>query len=175
MYGGDHAEALKSKDNLSHLKFMVDSIGLGKEGFANALYNMKWKVYIARGKELFITTDSPIVGKQLPSKTIYNENGAFLQVTKYFALTPQILLELTYPKGASKIKRKTLYEDQDEVVRLLNIILVSGSQEEAYSGDKSILEQLLDGIRSPGRLEREYIKKYETPWEEHRRRIDRSF
>ena len=161
-YGSKNANKFKSKDNISHLKFMVNSIGFGDSGFANMFFGMKWKAYISRGNEVFITSDSPIVEKWLPPEGFYG--ASFLERNKYFALTPQILFELTYPKGATKIKRKTLYKDQDDKVKTLNIILASGAHKFAYSGNRSCLEQLLAGRENPGRLGKEYIKKYVLPW-----------
>ena len=166
LHGTKNVERFKSTDNVSHLKFMVNSTGFGGPGFANMFFCMKWKAYIARGKEVFITSDSPVVEKWLPPTGFYG--ASFLQRDKYFALTPQILLELTHPKGATKVKRKTLYEDQDDMVKALNIILISGAQEFACSGNRTCLEQLLAGRENPGRLEREYIEKYEIPWAEYR-------
>lgn len=155
----------KNTDNIDHIKLMVKSMGFGGPGFANMFFGMKWKSYIARGKELFITSDSPVVEKWLPPSGPYG--ASFLERDKYFSLTPKILIELTHPKGGTKLKRKTLHEAQDDTVKTLNMILISGAQEFAYSENKISLEQLLAGRKTPGKLEKEYIEKYEKPWLEY--------
>ncbi len=169
LHGSKNAEHFKSEDNIQHLKLMVNSTGLDGPGFANMFFNMKWKVYIARGTEFFITSDSPVVEKWLPPKGIYG--ASFLERDKYFPLTPNILLELTYPRGTAKIKRETLYEADNYVIKSLNIIIASGADSFVYSGNKEPLEKLLAGRENPGRLEREYIEKYEIPWAEYRERM----
>lgn len=163
--GDDNLDALRSKDNMQHLQFMVGSMGFGGPGFANMFFGMKWKIYLARGTQRFITTDSPIVEKWLPPKGFYGTS--FLGRDKYFALTPKILIKLTYPRGATKIKREALFQDQDDKARSLNIILMSGAQEFGYSGEREFLDQLLAGRANPGMLEREYIDKYVVPWDEY--------
>lgn len=45
--------------NAQHLRFMVETLGLGEKGFANMFYGKKWKVYLAKGNERFITSGSP--------------------------------------------------------------------------------------------------------------------
>lgn len=57
LHGAEHADQLKSMDNITHLKFMVETMGFGGPGFANLFFAMKWKIYIARGNEIFITSD----------------------------------------------------------------------------------------------------------------------
>lgn len=151
---------------MDHLKFMVDSIGFGGPGFTNMFFGMKWKAYIAFGDEIFITTDSPVVEKWPPPQGFYG--ASFLNRDKYFALTPRILIELTYPRGARKVKRKALYKKHSDQVKTLNMILISNAKEFAYSGNKAILEGLLAGRDNPGPLEMAYIDKYERPWEEYR-------
>lgn len=169
--GSENAERFKNTDNVGHLRFMVDSTGFGGPGFANMFFGMKQKAYIARGKEVFITSDSPVVEKWLPPAGFYG--ASFFERDKYFTLTPKIFLKLTYPGGAKKVKRKTLYKNQDDIVKAFNIIIVSGAQKFVYSGNRMCLEQLLDGSRNPGRLEREYIEKHVKPWAEYRMRMKR--
>ncbi len=169
MHGDDSGDKFRSKDNMDHIRFMVNSLGFGDSGFANMFFAMKWKAYLAKGNKHFVTSDSPIVEKWLPPKGFYG--ASFLQRDKYFALTPKILLYLTLPRGSSKFRRKTLYKEQDDIVKSMNIILVSGAQDYAYSDKKALLESLLAGRQNPGRLEKEYIEKYEIPWNEHRAKM----
>ena len=88
-------------------------------------------------------------------------------------MTPKILLELKHPIGSTKVKRKTLYENQKNEVKKLNIILVTGAQKFAYSKNKALLKNLLASMMNPGPLEKEYIKKYVIPWEKFRTKTGR--
>ncbi len=153
--------------NAQHLKFMTTHLGFGGPGFANMFYGMKWKIYIAKGNEQFITSDSPIVEWWLPPKTFYGPT--FLDRNKYFALTPEILIQLTYPMGSTKIKREALFSAQDKVVRLFNILIASHAIEFAYGSNREVMQKMLDGSLHPGLLEREYYEKYEKPWSDARR------
>lgn len=125
--------------------------------------------YIIKGKQHFVTTDSPIVEKWLPPAGFYG--ASFLKRDKYFALTPKILLGLTYPVGSIKIKRKTIYGDENSQINMFNVILVSGAQEYAYSGNRSELEKLLECRKRPGSLELTYFHKYVKPWAEWKRKM----
>lgn len=165
LYGQEHADQFKSMDNITHLQFMVESMGFGGPGFANCFFGMKWKAYIACGNEIFITSDSPVVEKFPPTGFW---GLPFQCRNKYFALTPNILLELTEPIGSTKVKRKTLYAADDDKVKTLNMIIISGAQDYAYSGSRDSLEQLLAGKENPGYLENKYYEDYERPWAEYR-------
>jgi hypothetical protein len=153
-------------NNAQHLRFMTENFGFGSSGFTNMFYGQKWKIYIAKGKRRFVTTDNPIVEWWHPPQTIYGPS--FLDRKKYFSLTPEILFELTYPRGSTKVKRKTIFSEEDDVVGLFNILLTAHAREFAYSHDKSILEEILNGRSDPKSLEVEYYKRYELPWEEAR-------
>jgi len=154
--------------NASHLKFMTESFGFGNPGFTNMFYGQKWKIYIAKGNKRFVTSDNPIVEWWPPPETLYGTS--FLERRKYFALTPEIMFELTYPKGSTKAKRKTIFNDEDDTVGLFNILLAAHAHEFAYSHDKSLLENILNGYSKPGYLEVAYYKQFELPWMEARKR-----
>ncbi len=151
-----------SFNNAQHLRFMTESFGFGEPGFTNLFYGHKWRIYIAKGKKRFITTDSPIAEWWLPSQTFYGTS--FLGRIKYFALTPEIFFELTYPRGSTKIRRETLFESDDEKVDLFNILLAAHGHEFAYANNKAPLEKLISGRNKPGKLEKEYFEKFEKPW-----------
>ena len=151
--------------NAQHLRFMTEHLGYGKPGFANMFHGMKWTVHIARGNERFITTDSPVVEWCPPPQTFYGPS--FLERNKYFALTPEIFLELTYPRGSKKVKRNTMFADDDDKVRTFNMLLAAHSQGYAYSGSKEALETMLAGRLQPGPLELAYYNRYEKPWNEY--------
>jgi hypothetical protein len=89
----------------------------------------------------------------------------FEQRNKYFALTPEIFFELTYPVAESnKVRRETIFEDRDDEIRIFNMLVASRGYEYAYSGDKALLEKLLSGRANPGKLEKIYYGKFELPW-----------
>lgn len=166
--GTEYAERFRVSDNRNHLRLMVSSIGVHGSGFANMFYHMKWKIYLANGNEEFITSDVPVVERWIPKKDFYG-NG-FMDRDKYFPLTSRIFLKLTPPCGSSKITRRAIYADQDDIVKELNIITVSGAQKYIYSGDRSLIERMLVGIINPGKLENAYIDKYIKPWRNLRRK-----
>lgn len=155
-------------NNAHHLRFMTDSLGFGSPGFTNLFFAHKWKIYIAKGSRKFLTTDSPVVEWWPPPKTFYGPS--FLERNKYFALTPQLFVELTYPHGSEKIKRKTLFEENNTQIDIFNILLAAHAQNYAYSSDKELLERLLEGRKKHGKAEQEYYFQYEHPWELHRGR-----
>ena len=154
-------------NNAQHLRFMTKTLGFGGPGFANMFFGQKWKIYIARGKKRFITSDSPVIEWWPPPKTFHG--ASFLERNKYFTLTPEIFLELTYPIGSEKAKRKTIFDNEDDTVSLFNILIAAHSHAFAYSGDKKNLESLLAGRKSPGILEKAYYERYERPWKESRK------
>ncbi len=171
-----HAELIKTMEtgnyklrfnNAQHLRFMTKTLGYGSPGFTNMFFGQKWKIYIAKGKKRFITSDGPVVEWWDPPKTFYG--ASFLERNKYFALTPEIFFELTYPKGSNKAKRKTIFEEEDDVISLFNILLAAHSCEFAYSGDRKLLESIIAGRTKQGILEKTYYERFELPWEEARK------
>lgn len=149
-------------NNALHLRFMTNSFGFGGPGFINMFFGQKWKIYIARGKQRFVTTDGPVVEWWLPRNIFYG--ASFLERNKYFALTPEILIKLTYPRGSEKAKRETLFKDSDDQVIIFNMLLSSRAHKYVYSAEKDMLERLLSGRSNPGVLERIYYLQYEHPW-----------
>ena len=154
-------------NNASHLKLMTETLGFDGPGFANMFFGQKWKIYIAKGKKRFITSDGPVVEWWLPPKTFYG--ASFLERNKYFALTPEILFELTYPKGVKKAKRRTIFEKDDDIVSLFNILLASHAHKFIYSNNKETLNSIISGRTNPGTVEIDYYKRFEQPWKEYRR------
>jgi len=154
-------------NNGHHLRFMTETLGINDRGFTNMFYGQKWKIYIAKGKSHFLTTDGPVVEWWLPPETFYG--AGFLERNKYFSLTPEILIELTYPTGSAKAKRETLFDDQEDVVKIFNTLLVAHSNEFAYSENKAILEGIIAGRVKPGPIERAYYDRFQRPWAEAKR------
>lgn len=156
-------------NNAQHLKMLTETLGFQDKGFTNMFYGQKWTIFIAKGNQKFITTDSPIVEWWLPPKSLYD--GGFLERDKYFALTPDLLIKLTDPQGSSKMKRKTLFEKDDDTVRLLNILLAAHSKRFAYSAEKAQLQEIVNGRKKPGNIEIKYHKEYEKPWSDYKSKI----
>lgn len=152
-------------NNAQHLQFMTRSFGFDGPGFINMFYNQKWKIYLAKGKNRFITIDSPVVEWWPPQDTFYG--ASFLERNKYFALTPEIFIELTYPMGSTKVKRETIFENRDNDVFQLNMLLMAHSHKYAYSHDNKILERLISIRDSQDPLLRIYYERFEKPWKEY--------
>lgn len=149
-------------NNMHHLNFMVENLKFVGPGFANMFFGQKWKVYIAEGTERFITSDAPVFEWWPPPESIYG--AIFLERNKSFALTPEIFIELTYPIGSDKVKRKTLFKSEDATVTLFNILIGAHAHEFAYARDRKLLDNLISGRVSPGVIERVYYEKFERPW-----------
>jgi Protein of unknown function (DUF4238) len=150
-------------NNAQHLRFMTETFGFGDKGFTNMFFGHKWKIYIAKGKKHFITADGPVVEWWPPPQSFYG--ASFLERNKYFALTPEIFFELTYPLESDKARRETIFEDQDDSVMLFNILLAAHASQFAYSGERAILENLIAGRANPGSLERTYFERFVRPWQ----------
>lgn len=166
---GKYAEMIRTGDyrlefnNAQHLRFMMETLGFGGPGFANMFFGMQWRAYLARGGRRFLTIDSPVIEWWPPPQTFYG--ASFLERSKYFTLTPNILLELTYdPRARRMFKRKTLFEADDDLVMKFNLLLVSHAREFAYSGERKLVEDILAGRAKPGPVERAYYEQYERPW-----------
>jgi len=177
MSAAERAEFIKTMEtgsyslrlnNAQHLRFMTDTLGFGGPGFANMFFGQKWNIYITKCKKRFITSDAPIVEWWPPPETIYG--ASFLERNKYFALTPEIFLELTYPTDSNRIDRKIIFEENDNTIAVFNILIAAHAHEFAYSADKVLLEDLISGRGSPGFPERTYYEQFERPWQEYRRR-----
>lgn len=150
--------------NEQHLRFMVESLGLGGEGFANLFHYQKWRIYIARGKRRFITSDNPLVEWFPPVTGFFGY--AFPEREHYLALTPDILLHLTTPQGSTKVKRIHLYESDDATVMMYNYLIGGHSHAFAYSPHKALLNDMISGITHPGVAERMYFDRYVRPHHE---------
>jgi len=152
-------------DNSQHLQFMMTTMGIDGPGFTNMFFGMKWKIYINKTSKKFITSDSPVVEYWDPPKIFYGPS--FLSRKKYFALTPNIFIKLSYPHGSDKIKRKTLFENDVKKVDFLNILIADHVFQYAYSLDEEILKKMIEGKKGMGEVEMYYYKNYFLPWREY--------
>lgn len=157
------------KNNANHLRFMVSSFGFDSKGFTNMFFAHKWKMHIAKEAGAFITSDNPVTEWWSPTNTFWGT--PFLGRNKYFALTPEIFIELSPPKGSCKVKRHTIFNKNDNDIRTFNLLTASHSSEYIYSSNQKVLEYFALIRNTPGEFEIEHYKKYELPWEEYRRKI----
>lgn len=153
--------------NAHHVKMMVETFGFGNKGFTNLFFAKKWKIFIAKGKDRFITSDSPVVEWWPPPQGMYS--ATFLERNNYFALSPQIFIELSVPQGSTKINRSTLFDGDKDLIRFKNIMIASHANKYIYSGNKDLLAQIIDGRNNPGAVELDYIRRFEFPWKEYMR------
>jgi hypothetical protein len=49
---------------------------------------------------------------------------------------------------------------------MFNTLLCANAHEFVYSGDKTLLDDLIAGRARPGILEKSYYERFERPWEE---------
>ena len=64
-------------------------------GFHNLFFHKKWNILKAPGEFQFITSDNPVVEWMPKPKTFYGYT--FLERNHYLVLSPDLMLELTYP------------------------------------------------------------------------------
>ncbi len=127
-------------NNINHLQLIAKC-----EEFHRWFVIKKWRFYLAKGSMKFITTDTPVVevfnktGKTMVEKMYSNH---IAQRRHYFALTPEILIELIDPlKSGKKQKRHAITDD--EMIIQSNLLLVRWSKDYAYATSKEYLEDLL--------------------------------
>jgi len=110
----------------------------------------KWRFYLAKGSKKFITTDTPVVEvfEDNREKTLIEQiyNNHIVQRRHYFALTPEILVELIDPSIPGKRqKRKAIMNNN--LINQANIFLLKWSNEYAYTADKKFLEDILPSYK----------------------------
>lgn len=127
-------------DNTNHLQFITNC-----EEFHRWFVIKKLRFYLAKGSKKYITTDTPVVevfnntGKTMVEKMYSNH---IAQRKHYFALTPEILIELIDPlKSGKKQKRHAITDD--ETIIQYNLLLVRWSKDYAYATKKEYLENML--------------------------------
>ena len=149
----ENIEPYKIKNNIIHLDF-INEVICNIDSFSNLFYNMNWIIYIARGKETFITSDSPVVEfYQPPTSPLESPN---LKKTVFFPLTSQILIKLNFQSNLEKIKPIIIFEEDEMKIKSLNMIISNHSQKYAFSNNEKNLIELLDTIKNPNK----YIEKY---------------
>jgi hypothetical protein len=154
--------------NANHIRMMTESLGIGDKGITNLFFAKKWKIYINKSATKFITSDSPVVEWWPPPEGFYG--ATFLEKNNYFALTPEIFIELFEPSGSNKINRKTLFDKDADLIKSKNIIIASHADKYIYSGDKQPISEIINRRNNPGQLEIEHYKKFELPWKKYRSR-----
>ena len=146
-------------NNIHHLILLTDEIGFFDSGFANLFYEKKWKVYLAKGNVKFNTSDSPLV-EWLKKPTHFLFGRSFFDHNHYLPLSPEILIELTAPIGSKKVKREALFSDKDDIVKMFNLLIADKAMKFAYSIDRKMLDDLVNGAKLPGVAEKMYVDKF---------------
>jgi|CXWL01.1.fsa_nt_gi hypothetical protein len=125
-------------NNAAHMH-MFDSF----RGFANLFHGQDWVVYISRSAKNFTTSDNPVTVVFPKKHSVYGVS--FLERTHYFPLTPEILIMGRYPDGkhGKKLKRKTLYEQDDLDVLKLNLVTADQAIQYAYATERQSLEDMI--------------------------------
>ena len=127
-------------NNVNHLQLIANC-----EEFHRWFVIKKWRFYLAKGSKKFVTTDTPVIevfnstGKTMIEKMYSNH---IAQRRHYFALTPEILVELIDPLKSGKQQKRHAVTN-DEMIIQSNLLRVRWSKEFAYSTDKEYLEDLL--------------------------------
>lgn len=103
------------------------------QGFANTFYNKNMRVYIARGSKRFITSDNPVYEWVADSTALLARS--ILLRRQFLALTPEIMVESYYTPGGKSIKRRTLFDNEEDnwVVQWFNLQQGNFASEQCYS------------------------------------------
>lgn len=129
-------------NNVNHLNLITNC-----EEYHRWFFIKKWRFYLAKGSKKFITSDTPV-------SEVFNhgENAMFTnhiaQRRHYFALTPEILIELTNPTLSGKKQKRHAVTDNRVIIEI-NRHIVIYSKDYAYSNDKEYLEDLLQFYEGP--------------------------
>jgi hypothetical protein len=126
-------------NNVNHLNFITNC-----EEFHRWFLIKKWRFYLAKGSKKFITSDNPIAEVFNRSSTMVEKmySNHIAQRRHYFALTPEILIELINPLTPGK-RQKRHAVDNDRVVIEVNRLIANYSKEYAYSSNREYLDDLL--------------------------------
>jgi hypothetical protein len=127
-------------DNQTHLNFITKC-----QEFRNWFFAKNWRFYIAKPNKHFVTSDTSVI-------EIFND-GTFaekmyknhiMQRKQFFALNPNILVELVDPLRYQKKEKKVKWcVISDEQVVQYNLLRTQYSDNYCYSKDRSDLEDLL--------------------------------
>jgi Protein of unknown function (DUF4238) len=125
-------------NNASHMH-MFNSF----QGFANLFHGQDWVVYISKSAKKFTTSDNPVTVVFPEKQSVYGVS--FLERTHYFPLTPETLIMGRYPdeKHGKKLKRKTLYNQDELDILKLNLTTANQAIQYAYATERQSLEDML--------------------------------
>ncbi len=121
-------------DNSSHLNLMTEL-----KGFSNMCFGKNWVVYLAKGQKRFITSDTPVV-EWFPKRENFAYGASFLERKHYLVLSPEVLIEMIYPKYGKKLKRKWATDKQ---VSDFNLMRAELSINYCYSQREDELKELI--------------------------------
>ncbi|TGL61538.1 DUF4238 domain-containing protein [Leptospira ognonensis] len=127
-------------DNIPHIEFLSKI-----PNFANLLCSQNWIIYISRIDENFITSDTPIISKNLENWDTQFGVPA-LAKSYFFSLTPKIFIRTYYDTQNTKkaTKRKNLYNLSDaKIVKELNTIIAINSEKLLFGRKQLDLKKVL--------------------------------
>lgn len=130
---------LTFEDNINHLNLITNC-----EEFHRWFYIKKWRFYLSKGSRKFITSDTPVIEVFNNGDTMIEQmySNHIAQRRHYFALTPEILIELIDPLGPGKRQKRNAITD-DRFIIEVNRLIVNYSKNYAYSNNRKYLEDLL--------------------------------
>ena len=123
-------------DNSIHINLITKF-----ENFANLFFYKNWTVYINKSDTDFITSDNPVV-EYFP-REIGCYGLSFLEREHYIALNTKIVIKAVMPISGKKLKRKDIYNQDQELVLELNRLRAEHSISYCYSKEIKELEFLV--------------------------------
>lgn len=128
-------------NNASHLQ-MFEKI----DRFANLFHGQDWIVYITKSDKKFTTSDNPVTVVFPEKKGWYGPT--FLERNHYFPLTPEILIHARYPENfeGKKLRRKTLFEQNDIDILKLNLTTSNDAIQYAYATERQSFQDILQAV-----------------------------
>lgn len=126
--------------------------------YSKWLFAKNWRFHIAKSSKQFITSDTPVIERYGNEGGL--SKGHILQRGHFFALTPNILIELSDPtRNGKRVKRRTV---SDAEVASYNLFRANQSNAYCYSASKSDLQdvsQTYHGNNIVKEVVRQYLKE----------------
>lgn len=129
-------------NNVNHLNLITNC-----EEYQRWFFIKKWRFYLAKGSKKFMTSDTPVIEMYNRGDDAMFKNH-IAQRHHYFALTPDILIELINPLQPGKKQKRHAIKD-DRFVTEVNRNTANYSKAYAYAPDKEYLEDLLQFYEGP--------------------------
>lgn len=135
--------------NSQHLMMFDDF-----QGFANLFFGQDWTVYISKSDKKFVASDNPVAVIFPKIKGFWGPT--FLERTHYFPLTPEIFIVARYPMKdtGKKLRRKTLFKQNDKEILGLNMTLSGQAYRYTYAVQRQSLEDILGEVKRKKELKK---------------------